>query len=33
MQYCALVAAVAFTMYQKVHLVLDDIVVVATEGD
>ena len=27
------VAAVAFVMYQKVHLLLDDIVVVAVEGD
>ena len=27
------VAVVAFVMYKKVHLLLDDIVVVATEGD
>ena len=27
------VAAVAFVIYQKVHLLLDDIAVVATEGD
>ena len=27
------VAAVAFVMYQKVHLLLDDIAVVAAEGD
>ena len=27
------VAAVAFVMYQKVHLLLNDIAVVATEGD
>ena len=27
------VATVAFIVYQKVHLLLDDITVVATEGD
>ena len=27
------VATVAFVMYQKVHLLLNDIVVIATEGD
>ena len=27
------VAAVAFVIYQKVHLLLDDVAVVATEGD
>ena len=27
------VAAIAFVMYQKVHLLLDDITVVVAEGD
>ena len=27
------VATVAFVMYQKVHLLLDDAMVIATEGD
>ena len=34
--YCNIipfVTTVAFMMYQKVHLLLDDIVIVTTEGD
>ena len=33
MQYCALCSRVAFVMYQKVHLLLGDIAVVASEGE
>ena len=33
MEYYTLVAAVAFEMHQKVHLLLDDIAVVTAEGD
>ena len=33
MQFMPFVAAVAFVMYQKLHLLLNDIAVVAAEGD